>query len=216
MSLNFKSPAAADALANTFAVRTDCGTPAAEKIDCLQGLTTNQVLEGAHDIFIVPLDLSEAIMQWTPVVTGDAKFPQQPLAAFEKGEIMDVPFAIGSNKGDGILFGYAISLDIPFWEYTAIVAGIFQDDSIGTVLEHYPPNLFGSNTNVTSKFLNDYLFLCPSRYAARLAAKHGNPSYYYQFTRLAPFCPWPPNQKFCCDHVCHGDEMVSPPSPESI
>lgn len=39
----------------------------------------------------------------------DGGFLQQPLSAFEKGQIIKVPLMSGSNSGDGVLFGWAIS-----------------------------------------------------------------------------------------------------------
>lgn len=64
-------------------------------------------------------------------------------------------------------------------------------------------------THLLCRLLNDYMFLCASRQTARLAQAAGIQSvYYYQFTRLPPFCPWPDHQKFCCNFVCHGDEMA--------
>lgn len=75
-------------------------------------------------------------MKWAPVITGtdgegrpgearefakrrergeqgvpevDGGFLQQPLAAFQKGEILKLPLMSGSNSEDGVLFGWAIS-----------------------------------------------------------------------------------------------------------
>ena len=45
-------------------------------------------------------------MQWAPVVTKDENFPQQPIEAFLSGEIVKVPIISGSNKDDGLMFGY--------------------------------------------------------------------------------------------------------------
>jgi len=99
---------------------------------------------------------------------------------------------------------------MPAYEYIAIVSGIFYNnvEAIATVLDHYPPVLDGDNRNICSQMLNDYLFLCDSRNTATLLYGQGfRDLYYYQFTRQPIFCPWPPNQLFCCNRVCHGDEL---------
>lgn len=104
-------------------------------------------------------------MQWAPVVTGtdgegregeanhrnlqkalgelvpevDGGFPQQPLSAFEKGEIIKVPLMSGSNSQDGVLFGWAFSsTPMPAYEYVGIVLGMFHDKWVSQILVHYP------------------------------------------------------------------------------
>lgn len=63
------------------------------------------------------------------MVTQDIEFPMQPLQAFQSGAIVNVPLIVGSNKDDGMLFGWVISSGpMPAYEYVAIVAGIFHDN----------------------------------------------------------------------------------------
>lgn len=207
MSLNFKYPDAASLLAGVFAYYLGCYV---DDLECMQNKTTKEILQAADSAIIIPLDISSAVMKWAPVVTSDSNFPQQPLSAFEKGEIVNVPFCIGSNYDDGVLFGYAISPKyMPSYEYIAIISGIFHDEYVPTVLEHYPPVYEGDNREICSRMLTDYLFGCPSRYTARLAEKAGfNQTYLYLFSRNPVFCPWPDSQKFCCNRSCHGDEMA--------
>eukprot|EP01125_Pyxidicula_operculata_P001321 TRINITY_DN11214_c0_g1_i1.p1 TRINITY_DN11214_c0_g1~~TRINITY_DN11214_c0_g1_i1.p1 ORF type:complete len:548 (-),score=113.73 TRINITY_DN11214_c0_g1_i1:45-1688(-) len=208
MALNYRDTSTAMVLAETFAYELGC---LFGDMFCFQNKTTEEVLTAAKNTIVVPLDVSEAIMMWSPVVTGKDEFPEEPLKAFERGDIVKVPFAIGSNLDDGILFGWVISpSNMPYYEYIAIVTGIFQDEaSIDAVLKAYPPDYNGDNRLVCSVMINDYMFLCDSRRVARLVEKAGVQNvYYYQFTRQPPFCPWPKSQSFCCNHVCHGDELA--------
>jgi len=178
----------------------------------MQSKNTTQVLEAAEKSIVIPLDFSEAVMVWAPVITEDISFPQQTIAAFQNGEIVNVPIISGSNAGDGILFGYAIGNKyLEFAEYTAIVVGIFQEpEIILQVLEMYPPLVGIDNRYQCSMLLNDYAFQCSARHSLQLAEQvAGLPStYYYYFTRIPPVCPWPDSQKFCCNFSCHGDEIV--------
>eukprot|EP01130_Rhizamoeba_saxonica_P016655 TRINITY_DN7745_c0_g1_i1.p1 TRINITY_DN7745_c0_g1~~TRINITY_DN7745_c0_g1_i1.p1 ORF type:complete len:454 (+),score=96.00 TRINITY_DN7745_c0_g1_i1:400-1761(+) len=207
ISLNFKNTGVALELAVVFSFEIGCGLEL--DIECLRSKSTKEALQAARKALVIPLDISEAVMKWAPVVTADDDFPHQPINAFRSGKIVKVPFAIGSNKNDGTLFGWALSkTSLPYWEYIAIVAGIFQDSDIITVLEAYPPNYNGDNRDITSTMINDYLFLCAARKTADLVSKAGADAYLYQFTHQPPFCPWPKHQQFCCDKVCHGDEMA--------
>jgi carboxylesterase type B len=206
MALNFKFPAAAELLAEVFFYEVGC---ILGNIECLQNKTTQEILTAADRAVIVPLDISEAVMKWAPVVTADDNFPQQPLDAFQKGEIVKVPFIAGANLNDGVLFGWAISpTPLPTYEYIAIVLGIFQDDWVAQILEYYP-NADGDNRPIFSQLLTDYVFYCASRQTLRWAEAAGIPStYLYMFTQQPTFCPWPPSQNFCCNAVCHGDELA--------
>uniref|UniRef100_A0A6B2L168 Carboxylic ester hydrolase n=1 Tax=Arcella intermedia TaxID=1963864 RepID=A0A6B2L168_9EUKA len=205
-ALNFRTTTEGYVLAEGFAYELGCSI---DDLNCLQSKTTKEILDAANNAPEVPLDISEAVMKFAPIVTGDNQLPSEPFDAFLSGKIKNVPFMIGSNLNDGRLFGWAISkTPMPAYEYIAIVTGIFHDTWIPTVLEMYPANYSGDNRDITSEMLNDYLFLCDSRRALRYAQNAGlKDLYYYQFTKVPPFCPWPSSQKFCCDYVCHGDEI---------
>lgn len=87
MALNFKNQDAADLLGRIFAFHLGCSY---SDLACMQNMTLADILTAAGKSFIVPLDTSEAIMIWCPVVMGDASFPQQPLDAFERKQIVKV------------------------------------------------------------------------------------------------------------------------------
>lgn len=197
MSINFRTTTSALILSETFSVYLGCGL---EDLRCLQSKNTSEILSAADKTIGVPLDWSEAIMKWGPVVTNNEQFPVEPLIAFEKGNIVKVPFIIGSNLDDGLLFGYAISkTPMAYYEYLAIVAGIFNNDAgaVPTILDYYPPVIDGDNRDILSTLITDYAFLCDSRHTVRLAEQAGvSNTYYYQFTRHSSFCPWPPSQNF--------------------
>lgn len=164
--------------------------------------------------------MGSAIEQWAPVVTGDASFPQQPNAAFDAGQVVKVPTIMGSNFGDGILFGYVLSPwnktchcngPLGDLEYLAILYGIFAyapPEKIWDVIKTYPPVANDDNRIQLSQLVTDYLFACYSRHLLRdLEAVGVNNTYLYQFSHLPPVCPWPDGQRFCCNYTCHGDEI---------
>jgi para-nitrobenzyl esterase len=154
IALNFKYPDAALLLAEVFAWKVGCGI---DDFACMQNKTTAEVLDAGSSSIIIPLDISEAVMQWAPVVTSDVNLPMQSLEAFESGELVKVPMMIGSNLQDGNLFGFAIAggKPLPWWEYEAIVAGVFLYDA-DTVLQYYPSNQTGAdNVIVLSDMLNE-------------------------------------------------------------
>jgi hypothetical protein len=135
-------------LSEVFAVEVGCPL---NDLACFQAKPIETILRAADKAIAVPLDLSEAIMKWAPVITGtdgegrpeeakareearkrgemvaevDGGFKQQPLAAFSTGEILKVPIIAGSNSQDGVLFGWAISsvpISFPFFSSTKQLA----------------------------------------------------------------------------------------------
>lgn len=207
MSLNFKNTQQAALLADVFAYHLGCFF---EDQSCYLNKTTKEVLDAAGKSFVIPTDISMAVMQWAPVVVGDS-LPQEPAQAFINGNIIKVPIAVGSNLNDGVLFGYAIANGGTMYspEYMAIVEGIFFGTGmVEAILLQYPPVFFGDNSAVLSKLLTDYCFGCSGRQTLRWAEAAGvKQTYLYQFTQQPPFCFWPKHQQFCCDKVCHGDEL---------
>src|SRR4051794_28279807 len=106
MSLSFKDTFTASLLAEVFAFELGCRL---SNLECIQNKSTQEILHAADKALIIPLDMSDAVMKWAPVVTADDSFPQNPIMAFEAGEIIKVPLVMGSNLQDGVLFGWAIS-----------------------------------------------------------------------------------------------------------
>jgi len=205
LSLNFKFPPDATLLAEVFAFELGCSL---HDLDCMQSKNIKDVLSAGDSAVIIPLSIGEAVMKWSPVITGLDNFPVPPFKAFESGNIVKVPVMAGSNLEDGVIFGYAIAPDyMNFAEYIAIVTGIYHDDVIPQVLRMYPPAIGSDNRDICSRLINDYVFLCPTRRMLKLAEQLGVDTYLYQFTHQPPFCPWPKNQQFCCNRVCHGDEL---------
>jgi len=206
LSLNFKFPETATILGEVFGFELGC-TP--HDLTCFQSKSTRDVLSAGDEAIVIPLSIGEAVMKFAPVITGLDNLPVQPFKAFESGNIVNASIMGGSNLDDGVLFGYAISPEyMPFFEYIAIVAGIFHDDEVLQILKMYPPVFGGDNRDVCSQLINDYVFLCPMRRLLNYAERAGvKGTYLYQFAHQPPFCPWPKSQQFCCNKVCHGDEI---------
>lgn len=103
-----------------------------------------------------------------------------------------------------------LSVLISCSEYLAYLAGIFAHNVsfLPQIVEMYPP-LLGDNRLQLSQLLTDFLFACYARHMLRQMEQAGVAStYLYQFTHLPPVCLWPSNQLFCCNYVCHGDELI--------
>lgn len=164
-------------------------------------------------------------MRWAPVVDGKT-FVRQVQEAFETGsfllslriqlfsrsigQIVKVPMMMGENKNDAMLFAQPLSQKgfLPEWEYRLIILGIFHDKWVSTVLDAYPVQPGQNAVDVLSEMLTDYFFTCGARRALRLAEAAGvSELYHYQLTQEPQPCFWPKSQAFCCDVVCHGDEL---------
>ena len=209
--MTFRDIPSAMVLGVSVAVSLNCSY---DNEKCFEDKTTEQILK-AGAVINVPLDFSEGFAEWSPVNTRDIYFPQDPFDAFKKGEITkNKTLTIGTNKNDGMLFGFSLGKGVDHYvselDYIGLITGLFIDPlKVLAVLKRYPPVFFGNNNFVLSQVITDFLFKCAAKRLAMLSLNHTRATYLYQFTQKSPnLCFWPPHQKYCCDYVCHGDELL--------
>jgi len=113
----YRGPDEALAIAAGFANFTGCGSDWIFQANwtaleaCLRGLDTGTVLAASAAAELDLLADLDAILQvvvaWSPTVRT-AYLPLRPLEAFQSGNVVDVPIAIGTTANETVIFVYEI------------------------------------------------------------------------------------------------------------
>lgn len=171
-----------------FATAVGCDEAGAEgdAAGCLRGLPTEEIMAHAQQPEPSQGDtFSESDWSFGPVVDGeDGYVPEQPRERFDRGDIADVPYLLGSNNDEGRVFVYALQLATQE-EYEAALEDRFPGIA-AEVLDHYPASDFdGDYMTALATALGDSGLICGTSDTARLAAQAGLPVFMYNFN-----IPW--------------------------
>ncbi|GMI05209.1 hypothetical protein TrVE_jg12431 [Triparma verrucosa] len=144
--------------------------------------------------FVPPLS---PIMPFGPVIDGTTDgTPRMPYEGITGGKAMNVPLMIGSTSNEGSIFvpmlgeivdglKFPISNDDVKLAIHHILDPIIGADAVDAdydgLMDQYPIKDYNDPRAQLSKILRDYMFLCPSRRAARAASENGNEVFLYQF-----------------------------------
>jgi len=120
--------------------------------------------------------LLEPGVWWGPVVDG-RELPKVPLAAIRAGEFARVPLVIGTARDEGTLHTSFFEQVKPE-ELAWFVGDVFGDGAVAPVVERYRRD---TPKQSLSEVVNDGIFQCNARRAARLVAARGVPVYLYQW-----------------------------------
>jgi para-nitrobenzyl esterase len=149
---------------------------------CLRGLPTEQIMRHAEQ----PEPSQGELIgggDWSfgAVVDGDDGFiPDQPRRRFDRGEIAEVPYLLGSNDDEGRVF--VLSLEVTNQaQYEAAVDQRFPGIA-AEVLARYPASDFGGDhLAALAAAVGDSGLICGTTDTARRAAAAGVPVYMYNF-----------------------------------
>lgn len=105
--------------------------------------------------------------------------------AFTAGGFAPRPLIIGTNRDEGTLFHSAffameVTTEI---EYRAAIERRFGTTNVDPIALQYPLASFSSPNAALAEITGDAFFVCPTRHAARGAARAGSPVYLYSFDR---------------------------------
>ncbi len=139
-------------------------------------------VDTAYDYLLAEDDgTNREVMEYGATIDGWF-LPAEPIAQLEKGAHQRVPMIIGSNADEMAFFLKQGSLPTCF-NYDALVATRFGDRAT-KVLQKYPCLGSLTPTEAAIELYTDMVFTCPSRRAARAAAKWSPGSVYrYLFTK---------------------------------
>ncbi|GMH74358.1 hypothetical protein TL16_g06442 [Triparma laevis f. inornata] len=147
-----------------------------------------------NSTFVPPLS---PIMPFGPVIDGTVNgTPRMPYDGITGKKAMNVPLMIGSTSNEGSIFvpmlseivdglKFPISNDDVKLAVHHILDPVIGADAVNAdyngLMEVYPIENYSDPREQLSKILRDYMFLCPSRRAARSASANGNEVFLYQF-----------------------------------
>ena len=157
----------------------------------------------------------QVVVAWGPTV-GTPYLPLRPLESFQRGNVLDIPYIIGTTANETVIFVYE-ALDFPLGEleYEAAVAVIVSPEALPALNKLYPlPVPAPSDYRVFASYpLTDGLFLCPTRNATE-AMQVSQPyrrskAYHYQYSHLMSWgsTMWGSNFTECDNEVCHGSDL---------
>jgi len=146
------------------------------------------------------------LLVWAPVIDGEV-ITEQPINAISSGKLM-TPIMIGTNKNEGLLFiehtKAAIGKkSLSALDYRLMIDFMIRGHALHKKIYEKYPSAKGDNTNLISRVVTDYLFICPTWYTAKHSSHN---TWSYAFDYVSSFNIWPKTPA-CADAVCHGDEL---------
>lgn len=166
-----------------FAEAAGCGG-APDPVVCLRGLTTTTLVTAVDTD---PFSTSENAMTFGPNVDGYL-LPVPPVNQLALGDHHQVPFMIGSNADEALVFAPSM----PTLLYIILVHSLLdpiQEGAGNEALSLYHvgsgPGDYPDAQHAFGDLLTDWQFTCPSRRVARLVApSQADPVYRYFFTQV--------------------------------
>lgn len=123
--------------------------------------------------------------QFMPVVDG-VVIADQPRALFDRGEVADVPYLLGSNSDEGTLF-HVLQPEVETEdEYLEALERRFGETLAVQVADVYRVSDFDSPQDALERVTGDSLLVCSVRDTAERAAAAGLDVFLYNFDRPIP------------------------------
>lgn len=184
-SAEFFRPASRDnSFSQAFSMGLGCNGTEAEMVSCLKKQDVGPLISMKPNLakyrathFIPAL---YPVMPWAATVGGDA-LPQSPWHLMQTGKFNTVPLMIGTNANESNLFDFFLSQRGEKILYDTVLNDFFFNNQtlIGEIKKLY--NWSDTKQRETfSRFMTDYIFVCPTRRAIR-ANIPLNPTWEYQF-----------------------------------
>lgn len=126
-----------------------------------------------------------------PVIDGYV-LPTSPFVAFQHGQQAPVPLLIGSNADEATLLYPIMSSPLPEYQHQPLPVNQMPDfmrEAFGADIDELVrlyPGLERRNPQSEMDFLGDTLFGAKARFYAECAARQGQPTFLYFFTRVPP------------------------------
>ena len=171
-------------------------------------------------------DLAADAMPWVPVLTvEEGELNEQPITAFEKGNIADVPIITGTVGNETLTMCLVANSasGIPWYEYYPMLTLVFGfrnmcyniDATYGKLpFDVYIEKPDGSKPNSTVSFLSpiltDYIFYCANRRIAETKPNRKNPIHVYFYNTAPSTNQWIYNESAtpeCVTEVCHASDL---------
>ncbi|XP_071003345.1 crystal protein-like [Oncorhynchus clarkii lewisi] len=195
-------------LGRDFARQANCSV---SDIVCLLSLSPQAVLAAqikSSSKVVNPFRFLEIFETWGPYVDGEL-IKEQAVTAFQKGHWQkEKPVLLGTTSEEGVIFVYGVfTKPVSAVECTVYTAAIFKQHALRILHKYLPLYKDIDRRDMLAQIVTDYVFLCPSRKAARAGTKVGSAVWMYVFDHvISDHSVWS-GLSFCYEHVCHGAEL---------
>ncbi|KAL2102831.1 hypothetical protein ACEWY4_001999 [Coilia grayii] len=195
-------------LGRDFAKQANCSV---QDIVCLLSLSPQAVLTAqmkSSAKVVNPFRFLEIFESWGPYIDGDL-IKEQAVTAFQKGHWQkEKPVLLGTTSEEGVIFVYGVfTKPVTPVECTVYTTAIFKQHTIRILRKYLPMYKDADRRNMLSQIVTDYVFLCPSRRAARAGALAGSSVWMYVFDHVTSDPSVWSGMSMCFKHVCHGAEI---------
>lgn len=148
---------------------------------CMRGQTVEQLLNSPLPGNFIPGQVK------LPPAYGGSFLPQEPLKAFEAGEVTRVPILIGSNHDEGNPFTAYLTppnMTLNRTLYFALVS-LLNPSITAELLRQYPSSAYRTPALAGATLVTDGIFACPVNSFASAYANLA-PTYRYEFNDPQP------------------------------
>ncbi|XP_062374187.1 crystal protein [Sardina pilchardus] len=195
-------------LGKDFAKQANCSM---KDIVCLLSLSPQAVLAAqikSSSKVINPFRFLEMFETWGPYIDGEL-IKEQAVTAFQKGHWQkEKPVLLGTTSEEGVIFVFGVfTKPVSPVECTVYTTAIFKQHTIRILRKYLPLYKDADRRDMLSQIVTDYVFLCPSRRAARAGALAGSSVWMYVFDHVASDPRVWSGMSMCYKHVCHGAEL---------
>ncbi|CAM4561857.1 unnamed protein product [Leuciscus chuanchicus] len=180
-------------------------------MQCLLSLSPQAVLNAqikSSSKVVNPFRFLEVFESWGPYIDGEL-IREQAVSAFQKGHWQkEKPVLLGTTSEEGVIFVYGVfTKPVSPVECTVYTTAIFKHHAIKILRKYLPLYTHADRRDMLAQIVTDYIFLCPSRRAARAAVLSGSSVWMYVFDQVASDRRVWSGLSFCYHHVCHGAEL---------
>jgi para-nitrobenzyl esterase len=164
-----------------FTKTVGCDT-APDPLSCLRGKTAAEILAGAPAPDLTGGTMISTAFRFGVVVDGPGGFlPDQPRTLLDTGKIVKVPYILGSNNDEGMLFVLNATIPTSYAEYLSAHKSNFGSVA-SQVMSEYPVSDFGGDyKKALATAIGDSGLICGTHDTARRAAQAGLSVYMYNF-----------------------------------
>jgi para-nitrobenzyl esterase len=172
--------AALDEQLAMFTAEHDCAGD--DPLACLRELPASEFISDEVVDRTMGMGALRANFRFGPVVDGEGGFlPERAGELFDRGEIANVPYILGTNTEEAQLYFIQAAVPADEAEYVAAITGTYGDFA-ERVLETYPSERFeGSYRRAMARIATDSGLVCGTMDTARRAAAAGLEVYMYNF-----------------------------------
>jgi para-nitrobenzyl esterase len=181
-----RMPTASDAASGmrAFTQTMGCDT-ATDPMACLRAKSIDDIMKNAPQPNLTGGVMLTTSFSFSAVVDG-VFLPDQPRTLFDTGKIAKVPYLLGSNNDEGMLFILNATIPTSDAQYLTTLEKNFGTTFAPQVLAEYPVSKFnGDYRAALAQVIGDSGLICGTHDTARRAAKAGSTVFMYNFNM-----PW--------------------------